>query len=289
MPYPVPPPEPPAIIYIAKPKKAALTVAASDGDTPSNSVETPEPSSEIVQPPQQPAQVEEAAVLDTAPATNQQPPEIAHPPATVESDEAVAGFGHPVAAEKPETPAAKQDSSFTAYQLGSVENAVAARNRQKIVGEQRKEDKNALKPQESWYRAQGRQLEENAPVPTEIPVPEPAPEQPPTEQQQFEIPTPGTAPAPRTSPKPATTEPKPKPKPAAPGVRTAPSQRTVPFPVSPADTIEIKADRQEFDDKQQIVTAVGNVVVRFRQTVIDADRAIVNLVTRQVVASGNVA
>ncbi|PSB05317.1 hypothetical protein C7B69_25610, partial [filamentous cyanobacterium Phorm 46] len=80
MPYPVPPPEPPAIIYIAKPKKAALTVAASDGDTPSNSVETPEPSSEIVQPPQQPAQVEEAALLDTAPASNQQPPEIAHPP-----------------------------------------------------------------------------------------------------------------------------------------------------------------------------------------------------------------
>jgi len=63
----------------------------------------------------------------------------------------------------------------------------------------------------------------------------------------------------------------------------------VPFPVSPADTIEIKADSQEFDEKQQIVTAVGRVVVRFRQTVIDADRAIVNLVTRQVVASGNVA
>ncbi|MBE9187733.1 DUF3769 domain-containing protein, partial [Microcoleus sp. LEGE 07076] len=83
--------------------------------------------------------------------------------------------------------------------------------------------------------------------------------------------------------------PKPQPKPATPGVRTAPSERTVPFPVSPADTIEVKADSQEFDDKQQIVTAVGNVVVRFRQTVIDADRAIVNLVTRQVIASGNVA
>jgi len=291
MPYPVPPPEPPAIIYIAKPKKAALTVAASDGDTASNSAETPEPSPEIVQPPQQPAQVEEAAaLLDTTPATNQQPPEIAHPPATVESGDAVVGFQRPVAAEKPETVEAKQDSSFTAYQLGSVENAVAARNRQKTAGEQRKNDKNALKPQESWYHAQGRQLEENAPLPTEIPVPEPAPEQPPTEQQQFEIPAPGTAPAPRTAPTPTTPRaPTPKPKPAAPGVRTAPSQRTVPFPVSPADTIEIKADRQEFDDKQQIVTAVGNVVVRFRQTVIDADRAIVNLVTRQVVASGNVA
>jgi hypothetical protein len=58
--------------------------------------------------------------------------------------------------------------------------------------------------------------------------------------------------------------------------------------VIPADTIEVKADSQEFDEKQQIVTAAGNAIVRFRQTVIDADRAIVNLVTRQVVASGNV-
>ncbi|WP_039961743.1 DUF3769 domain-containing protein, partial [Kamptonema sp. PCC 6506] len=55
------------------------------------------------------------------------------------------------------------------------------------------------------------------------------------------------------------------------------------------DTVEIKADRQEFDDRQQIVTAIGNVIVRFQQSVIDADRAVVNLLTRQVVAEGNVA
>ncbi|NJM60050.1 MAG: LPS-assembly protein LptD, partial [Oscillatoriales cyanobacterium RU_3_3] len=60
------------------------------------------------------------------------------------------------------------------------------------------------------------------------------------------------------------------------------------MPVTPGDTIEIKADSQEFDDKQQIVTAIGRVIVRFRQAVIDADRAVVNLITRQVVASGNV-
>ncbi|MEG4321832.1 MULTISPECIES: DUF3769 domain-containing protein [unclassified Microcoleus] len=287
MPYPVPP-EPPAIIYIAKPKKVALTVAAGDGDTRSNSAEIPEPSPEIVQPEPTPAPQSEGATLQgTTPATSQ-PPEIADPLTSVENGDAVVGFQRPVPAGTPETAPAQKDVSFTAYQLGSVENAVAAGNRQRNAGEQGKQDKNALRQQESWYQAKGRQLEDNSPVPAEIPIPEPAPEQPSTKQQELEIPTAPTTP---TTPKPATPPaPKPKPKPAPPpGTRTAPAQRTVPFPVSPADTIEIKADSQEFDDKQQIVTAVGRVVVRFRQTVIDADRAIVNLVTRQVIASGNVA
>ncbi|MEP6515840.1 DUF3769 domain-containing protein [Microcoleus vaginatus] len=285
MPYPVPPPEPPGIIYIAKPKKVALTVAAGDGDTRSNPAEIPEPSPDIVQPEPTPAPTEPAAtLLGTTPATDQ-PPEIADPLAAVESGEAVVGFQRRPPVGEPETAETPKDSSFTAYQLGSVENAVAIRNRKRTAEAQKQQERNLVGKQESWYQAQGRQLEDNSPEPAEIPVPEPAPEPAPSGQQQFDIPTPGTAPAPRTP-----AAPTPKPKPAAPpGVRTAPSQRTVPFPVTPADTIEVKADSQEFDDKQQIVTAVGNVVVRFRQTVIDADRAIVNLVTRQVVASGNVA
>lgn len=285
MPYPVPPPEPSAIIYIAKPKKAALTVAAGDGDTRSNPAEIPEPSPDIVQPPQSPAAAEPAAALLGTTAATGQPPEIADPLAAVESGDAVVGFQRRVPVREPESAETQKDSSFTSYQLGSVENAVSIRNRERTAEAQRKQESNLVPQQESWYQAQGRQLEDNPPEPAEIPVPEAAPEQPDTRQQQFEIPTPGTAPAPRTP-----AAPTPKPKPATPpGVRTAPSQRTVPFPVTPADIIEVKADSQEFDDKQQIVTAVGNVVVRFRQTVIDADRAIVNLVTRQVVASGNVA
>ncbi|MEG3840222.1 DUF3769 domain-containing protein [Microcoleus sp. herbarium14] len=282
MPYPVPPPEPPAIINIAKPKKVALTVAANDGETRSNSAEIPEPSPEIVQlPQQQPA----AALLGTTAVTGQ-PPEILDPLTAVESGDAVVGFGRPVPVAIPETAEAQKDSSFTAYQLGSIENAVAARNQQKTAQTPTKADRNVVRQSENWYQAKGQQLQDNSPEPAEIIIPEPTPERLPTEQQQFEIPAPGTAPTPATPPAP----PQPKPKPAAPpGVRTAPSQRTVPFPVSPADTIEIKADSQEFDEKQQIVTAVGRVIVRFRQTVIDADRAIVNLVTRQVVASGNVA
>jgi hypothetical protein len=285
MPYPVPPPEPPAIIYIAKPKKVALTVAAGDGDTRSNPAEIPEPIPDIVQPELTPAQAESAAtLLGTTPATDR-PPEIADPLASVESGDAVVGFQRRVPVREPETAAVEQDSSFTAYQLGSVENAISVRHRQRTAEAQRKQERNRVGKQESWYQAQGRQLEDNSPEPQDIPVPEPALEPAPSGQQQFDIPTPGTTPAPATPP-----APRPKPKPAAPpGVRTPPSRRTVPFPVSPADIIEVKADSQEFDDKQQIVTAVGKVVVRFRQTVIDADRAIVNLVTRQVVASGNVA
>ncbi|MEG4205234.1 DUF3769 domain-containing protein [Microcoleus sp. Pol7_A1] len=282
MPYPVPPPEPSAIIYIAKPKKVALTVAAGDGDTRSNPAEIPEPSPDIVQPEPTPAPAAPAAtLLGTTPATDQ-PPEIADPLAEVERGDAVVGFQRRDPVREPKTAETPKDSSFTAYQLGSVENAIAIRNRKRTAEAQKQQERNLVGKQESWYQAQGRQLEDNSPEPAEIPVPEPAPEPAPSGQQQFDIPTPGTTPAPQPRPQP-------RPKPAAPGVRTAPSQRTVPFPVSPADTIEVKADRQEFDDKQQIVTAVGNVVVRFRQTVIDADRAIVNLVTRQVVASGNVA
>ncbi|MEG4508003.1 DUF3769 domain-containing protein [Microcoleus sp. F6_B4] len=285
MPYPVPPPEPPGIIYIAKPKKAALTVAVGDGDTRSNPAEIPEPSPDIVQPEPTPALAEPAAtLLGTTPATDRPDAEIADPLGEVESGDAVVGFQRRPPAGEPETAETQQDSSFTAYQLGSVENAIAVRNRERTAEAQRKQERNIAGKQESWYQAQGRQLEDNSPEPAEIPVPEPAPEPAPSGQQQFDIPTPGTAPAPTTPP-----APKPKPKPAAPGVRTPPAGRTVPFPVTPADTIEVKADSQEFDDKQQIVTAVGNVVVRFRQTVIDADRAIVNLVTRQVIASGNVA
>ena len=57
----------------------------------------------------------------------------------------------------------------------------------------------------------------------------------------------------------------------------------------PEDVVELTADRQEYDEKQQIITAEGNVVMRFRQSVLDADRLQINLQTRTAVAEGNVA
>lgn len=61
---------------------------------------------------------------------------------------------------------------------------------------------------------------------------------------------------------------------------------TIPLP---ADVIEVSAERQEFDQKRQIITAEGKVLIRFRQGVVDADRVQVNLETRQLVAQGNAA
>ena len=57
----------------------------------------------------------------------------------------------------------------------------------------------------------------------------------------------------------------------------------------PADVIEVTADRQEFDQRRQIITARGSVLIRFRQGAIDADRVQINLQTRQLVAQGNAA
>lgn len=57
----------------------------------------------------------------------------------------------------------------------------------------------------------------------------------------------------------------------------------------PADVIEVSADRQEFDERRNVITAEGNVLIRFRQGVVDADRVQVNLETRQLVAQGNAA
>lgn len=77
----------------------------------------------------------------------------------------------------------------------------------------------------------------------------------------------------------------------------APPQQTPPAPgvpvqlppMVPEDVVELTADRQEYDERQQIITAQGNVVMRFRQSVLDADRLQINLQTRTAVAEGNVA
>jgi hypothetical protein len=55
----------------------------------------------------------------------------------------------------------------------------------------------------------------------------------------------------------------------------------------PADVVEVTADSQEYDDQRRMISAEGNVKVRFRQGVIDADKAQVNLLTRQLLATGN--
>lgn len=85
-----------------------------------------------------------------------------------------------------------------------------------------------------------------------------------------------------------------RPSPAAP---TRPAPATPPATPSPAatpgpnplDLIELVADRQEYDSVRQVVTAEGNVVMRFRGAVLDADRLQVSIPNRNAVATGDVA
>ncbi len=53
--------------------------------------------------------------------------------------------------------------------------------------------------------------------------------------------------------------------------------------------VEVTADRLDYDERNQVFTAEGNVIMRFRNGLVDADRVQVNLVNRIAVAEGNVA
>jgi lipopolysaccharide export system protein LptA len=64
-----------------------------------------------------------------------------------------------------------------------------------------------------------------------------------------------------------------------------------PIPSNPFGTggvIELTADRQEYDDQRKVITAQGNVVLRFREALLNADQVEVNLPNRIIVAEGNV-
>jgi Protein of unknown function (DUF3769) len=60
-------------------------------------------------------------------------------------------------------------------------------------------------------------------------------------------------------------------------------------PVVRERIVEVVSDRQEYDEQRRIVTAEGNVVVRFDGAVVDADRLQVNLANLIAVGEGNVA
>jgi lipopolysaccharide export system protein LptA len=69
---------------------------------------------------------------------------------------------------------------------------------------------------------------------------------------------------------------------------TPPAGAAVPIdPQAVGEVLEVTADRQEFDERQQIFRADGNVVVRFRQGELTANRVRVNIPNRVAVAEGN--
>ena len=59
-------------------------------------------------------------------------------------------------------------------------------------------------------------------------------------------------------------------------------------PIDRVEVVEVIADRQEYDQARGVITASGNVVLRFSQAVLTSDRMQVNLADRIVVAEGNV-
>lgn len=69
-------------------------------------------------------------------------------------------------------------------------------------------------------------------------------------------------------------------------IEIIPSTLPPPAPGAP-DVIELEADRQEYDSIRQIFTGEGNVTMRFRDAVLNADRVQVNLPNRIAVAEGN--
>ena len=58
--------------------------------------------------------------------------------------------------------------------------------------------------------------------------------------------------------------------------------------IEPISIVEVVADRQEYDEKQQVITASGNVEMRFAKALLRADRLRINLPNRLAVAEGNV-
>jgi hypothetical protein len=66
------------------------------------------------------------------------------------------------------------------------------------------------------------------------------------------------------------------------------SETIVPIPIEQINVVEILADQQEYNEQQQVITAIGNVEMRFAEAVLTSDRLQVNLVTKMAVAEGNV-
>jgi hypothetical protein len=107
------------------------------------------------------------------------------------------------------------------------------------------------------------------------------------EVKEFEltIPTQETQPTPeeKVAPPPSKNETTPKPS-------TNPTPGTPPTaaPTNISGVIELVADRQEYNEQQQVVIATGKVSLRFREALLEADRVSINLPNRLVVAEGNV-
>ncbi|MBF2018610.1 MAG: DUF3769 domain-containing protein [Hydrococcus sp. C42_A2020_068] len=74
----------------------------------------------------------------------------------------------------------------------------------------------------------------------------------------------------------------------APGSASPPQDGKTPAQPESTSVVEVIADRQEYDSQREIITATGNVEIRFPNGVLVADRVQVNLPDRLAVAEGEV-
>ncbi|MFM7426003.1 MAG: DUF3769 domain-containing protein [Elainella sp.] len=137
------------------------------------------------------------------------------------------------------------------------------------------------------------QLDSAQPASPQTPQPIPQPENPLPEPLPLDLTEPAPSALPQSAPEPAggqiLTIPTPETPLAVPAEVPSP-ETTVPVdPQTVGEVVEVRGDRQEFDERQQIFRADGNVEVRFRRGVLTADRVRVNLTNRLAVAEGNAA
>jgi hypothetical protein len=69
---------------------------------------------------------------------------------------------------------------------------------------------------------------------------------------------------------------------------SAPEILAEPSPEKQPDVLEVTGDRQDYDTLKQVLSAVGNVLLRFRKAELTADRVRTTVQDRQVVAEGQV-
>jgi lipopolysaccharide export system protein LptA len=74
----------------------------------------------------------------------------------------------------------------------------------------------------------------------------------------------------------------------SPTLTPAPSPTPNPSTAGKTDPLQTTADRQEYDNINQVFTAIGNVLLQFRQAQLQADQVETNLNSQVVVANGNV-
>ena len=67
-----------------------------------------------------------------------------------------------------------------------------------------------------------------------------------------------------------------------------PTETEVEVEIKNVPVVEVSSDRQEYDEEKQVISAVGNVVMLFGETVLTGDRLEVNLLEQVLVANGNV-